>query len=150
MAAHPDAEASEQRKIDTHINEATSLMAPHEENKLGLPLNVDNTLPGDRMNDQRGEVRRQADTRVAALVRDGLMASAGAETITRLMERGSIGDRSLATRWAAATSDVDYANAFAKLIVDPAQGHLMFTPRRAARSRSPRARAAPRCGRCGG
>jgi HK97 family phage major capsid protein len=70
-----------------------------------------------------GEARRAID----AAARSGMLPDHAAEKATRLVEQGSLRDRSIAARWATTTGSEDYLRAFAKLAGDPVRGHLLWT-----------------------
>ncbi|OBI53465.1 hypothetical protein A5707_11370 [Mycobacterium kyorinense] len=66
----------------------------------------------------------------------GKLPAEAAETVESLMNHGSTASRAWTTRWAAAAGSEDYTSAFAKLVVNPGQGHLRWTEREAAAFRA--------------
>jgi HK97 family phage major capsid protein len=65
--------------------------------------------------------------------RSGTLPDHAAERAERLLTEGSKASRSAAARWAAATGDPDYLEAFGKQLGDPERGHMLWTePERAA------------------
>jgi HK97 family phage major capsid protein len=120
--------ASQAREVQLHNADEASLLA--EVVSLSVDYNQDiggtrsdtpvwSNYGSDDRRDDRNAVRRAADTGIANLNRDGLLADAGAEMVTRLMERGHQGERGLTAAWAAATSDPAYIRAFGKYVTDP-------------------------------
>jgi len=76
---------------------------------------------------QRDAGMRQLDTAVKA----GRLAAGGAEVVERLMDGGPLLSQSWARRYAAAAGAPEYERAFAKLLGNPLQGHLTWTPQEA-------------------
>jgi HK97 family phage major capsid protein len=70
-----------------------------------------------------GRARRLID----AAARSGQLPDHAAQKVTSLVEQGPDRDRSLAARWTLAAGDDHYRSAFAKLLADPARGHLLWT-----------------------
>lgn len=76
---------------------------------------------------QRSAAMRTLDEAVAA----DRLAARGAELVEGLMRTGTSMAQSWTQRYAAAAGSAHYERAFAKLIVNPTQGHLEWTPEEA-------------------
>lgn len=63
--------------------------------------------------------------------RDGLLSATAAAKVEQLVTHGPTANRGLAARWATETGHPAYLGAFAKLVQDPARGHLTWTPEEA-------------------
>lgn len=63
---------------------------------------------------------------IDAAHRSGELPDHAAENASRLIDEGSMHERTLATEWAAATGDPAYARAFAKIAADPERGHMLW------------------------
>ncbi|WP_156767124.1 phage major capsid protein [Mycobacterium sp. E796] len=76
---------------------------------------------------ERGGLRSAAMRCLDDSVRSDRLPAAGAETIERLMSVGPASSRGWAARWVTLTGSEDYRNAFAKLVIDPDRGHLLWS-----------------------
>lgn len=61
-------------------------------------------------------------------INTGALSPEGAEAIDNVMNSGSFGERTMAQRWAAVAGAPAYESAFAKLLVNPQRGHMLWTP----------------------
>lgn len=73
-------------------------------------------------NDGLDEGRRSID----AAHQSGSLPDHAAENATRLIDEGSLIERTMASQWATAAGDPAYARAFAKIAADPERGHLLW------------------------
>lgn len=78
--------------------------------------------------DGRPADQQRAMRRLDELVRSDRVPAFAAERAEALMSDGAPAARSLAARWAEATSSAEYERAFTKLLADPQRGHLLWTP----------------------
>lgn len=72
---------------------------------------------------QHGEARALVD----GLARRGMISDDAGQHATRMVESGPIRARQAAASWIRAAGSDDYLAAFAKLVADPARGHLLWT-----------------------
>jgi HK97 family phage major capsid protein len=89
---------------------------------------VDRGMHGE---DDRGRgdgVRSDALRTLDAAVRDDRLGARGAELVEDLMRTGSTLSQTWTQRYAAAAGAPAYERAFAKLVANPTQGHLEWTP----------------------
>jgi predicted phage gp36 major capsid-like protein len=73
-------------------------------------------------------VRSEAMRTLDRAVQSGRLEASGAELVEDLTRSGSMLAQSWTQRCVAATGDEHYEAAFAKLVADPARGHLRWTP----------------------
>ena len=78
----------------------------------------------------------QARRNIDSAVRSGALPDHAADKAHGLLEQGQPMERQLSARWAAAAGDPSYRDAFAKLLADPARGHLLWSAREAAAYRT--------------
>ncbi len=92
-------------------------------------------VPGDRGHDidARTDDGRTIDgsgtarSTIERAFNAGRLPDYAAERATSLVENGTYGERSLAARWATAAGAPEYRTAFAKMLADPAKGHLLWS-----------------------
>ena len=123
--------ASAARRAQWHLDQAQALVTEADASHVDLRqiLNVGTEPPdGDERPDNRSNYRRAADTHLERNVRDGLLHSEGAEAVTAMMEHGHPGQRGIAAMWAAAAGDPAYERCVTKILSNPGQGHLDWTP----------------------
>ena len=82
---------------------------------------------GRRGDGDRDGVLGRAHRAIEAAARSGLLPDSAAEHATGLIETGSVRDRTLAARWAAAAGSEAYTRAFAAVVMDPQRGHMTWT-----------------------
>ncbi|NEW49952.1 phage major capsid protein [Nocardia cyriacigeorgica] len=75
-----------------------------------------------------GTPRDRAMRRLDEQVRAELLPATGAERVQHLLDTGRPEDRNWTARWSLAAGNPAYERAFARLLVDPTRGHMMFTP----------------------
>ncbi|POY04860.1 phage major capsid protein [Mycobacterium kansasii] len=136
--AHQLREREQQR--DTAARDLVSRFAAGDpslalEGEAGMRRADGTPLPGysrPRGDDaDRPPANRERDAALRTVERsqkDGLLAAGGAEVVERLVGSGPAPARSWAARWVTETGSEHYRNAFAKLVLDPARGHMQFTP----------------------
>ncbi|MFC3765939.1 phage major capsid protein [Tenggerimyces flavus] len=76
-------------------------------------------------------VLEQAKRRLDAEFKGAKLPDHAAAKAASLLGQGTTAEQTLAARWVTAAGDPEYAKAFGKLLVDPARGHLTWTPREA-------------------
>lgn len=129
-ATHLTAKESERfRKLTTAIGILDERIANEERMGLDDPLN--RKIAGAMADATRGQTRGPVMRMLDGHVRDGRLSAGAAETVETMLNTGTATSRSWTARWAAAAGSDDYAGAFAKLVANPAQGHLVWTEREA-------------------
>ncbi|OBH55411.1 phage major capsid protein [Mycobacterium sp. E2479] len=99
--------------------------------RMGINDPVSRKLAGALADAAGGQTRGPVMRMLDGHVRDGRLPAGAAETVETLMNTGTTTSRSWTARWAAAAGSDDYALAFAKLVANPQQGHLVWTEREA-------------------
>ncbi|WP_070010578.1 phage major capsid protein [Streptomyces abyssalis] len=74
------------------------------------------------------EVRSAALRHMDHHVNTGALSPEGAEIIDGVMGSGSYMERTMSQRWAMATGNPAYESAFAKILINPQRGHMLWTP----------------------
>lgn len=90
----------------------------------GIAAVVDGQAGGPAANGERDRAMRTLDSHVST----GALAARSAEAVEALMTTGTGPAQSWTQRWAAAAGSTEYMRAFAKLVGNPVQGHLTWTP----------------------
>ena len=133
------ASAAEQARIAELQARATVLRSEIDElrgtvTELGAVHAARNAVPRaplPRARRNRDDNAERAFRVVDDSFRSGLLPDYGAEKVTSLLEAGTIAERALAARWTVAAGAPEYRDAFAKLLIDPTRGHMLWTPEEA-------------------
>lgn len=129
-ATHLTAKESERyRKLTTAIDILDQRISDEERMGRNDPLNRE--IAAAMADATRGQTRGPVMRMLDGHVRDGRLPAGAAETVEALMNTGTATSRSWAARWAVAAGSDEYAGAFAKLVANPQQGHLVWTEREA-------------------
>jgi len=82
---------------------------------------------GSTSNRRRGEGCDEAHRLLESEFRSGRLTDSGAEATTELLSEGPATSRRQADSWIRAAGNPAYRDAFAKMLADPARGHMLWS-----------------------